>query len=385
MQGAMKCQHGHFIRPALGAKSNETSGVAIRARQNEGDTGTFVYVSNFGSAIQRTGQIIVNMIPQIYDTKRTIQIAGEDGRIDQLPINQPGFSEDGSGPGIGLNDVTVGAYQVAVEMGASYSTKREEARDGMTEMMRTLGPQGGLDLHGPVHQGAGLAIGRTRSPSAPSFCCRPRSRRRKPPNPASRRLHRRPRPRRRLSNRRAMAMELQKCRSSSSPISNLARKNELEDAKLQFEKAKSVRDPDASRDHKIAGPVRAEQVGMALLTLQLEATKVGHEMDKGTIQFENLGLKHAAIRGAEESDAALTERVQENINTAQANEIAKQNTILSSARSTLEHRKLTHGAMTDEQMAQERLAEQNKKLSSLRIRTNKPIGRPTPTRGNGAG
>jgi len=364
MQGAMNANTGIYPA-ALGAKSNETSGVAIRARQNEGDTGTFVYVSNFGSAIQRTGQIIVNMIPQIYDTKRTIQIAGEDGKIDQLPINQPGFSEDGSGPGIGLNDVTVGAYQVAVEMGASYSTKREEARDGMTEMMRTLGPQGAsifMDLFIKAQDWplADKIAERAKFLLPPAIAQKEAAESGEPPPPPP------PPPPPTPEQQKAMAMELQKMQEQQQSNIELARKNELEDAKLQFEKAKFLFETQTLPEIiKLQDQVRAEQVRNGSLTLQLEATKVGHEMDKGTIQFENLGLKHAAIRGAEESDAALTERVQENINTAQANEIAKQNHDLEQRKIDLEHRKLTHGAMTDEQMAQERLAEQKQKTIEL--------------------
>lgn len=125
---------------ALGAQSNETSGKAILARQREGDTGTFVYIDNFARAVRRVGQICINLIPHVYDTARTLRIVGEDGKIDLLEINQQQLGEDGVTP-ITLNDVTVGAYDVVIEMGASYSTKREEARDGMQALMQALGPQ----------------------------------------------------------------------------------------------------------------------------------------------------------------------------------------------------------------------------------------------------
>ncbi len=128
---------------ALGAKSNETSGRAIMARQREGDTGTYVYLDNFSRAIRRCGQICVDMIPDVYDTSRTIQITGEDGKIDKMQVNKLQLGEDGE-THVSLNDVTKGAYLVAVEMGPSYSTKREEAREGMMELIRTLGPQGAM-------------------------------------------------------------------------------------------------------------------------------------------------------------------------------------------------------------------------------------------------
>ena len=55
---------------SLGAPAQETSGKAIVARQREGDTGTFVYIESFGRSIERIGQIIVDLIPHIYDNER---------------------------------------------------------------------------------------------------------------------------------------------------------------------------------------------------------------------------------------------------------------------------------------------------------------------------
>jgi hypothetical protein len=120
---------------SLGAKSNETSGKAILARQREGDVGSFVYIDNFSHAIRRTGQIIVDLIPHIYDTERMIRVMGEDGKIDIVEINKA----QGIGPNAGLvNDVTRGSYDVVAQMGPSYSTRREEARDGMLQLLQAV-------------------------------------------------------------------------------------------------------------------------------------------------------------------------------------------------------------------------------------------------------
>lgn len=124
---------------SLGAASNETSGKAITARQREGDTGTFVYIDNWARAIRYTGKIIVDLIPHIYDTARVLRIVGEDGKIEELKINQvAGFGPDEEGilEPIISNDVTTGVYDVSISMGPSYTTKREEAKDGMTELIR---------------------------------------------------------------------------------------------------------------------------------------------------------------------------------------------------------------------------------------------------------
>lgn len=121
---------------SLGQRSNETSGRAILARQREGDTGTYVYIDNWARAIRHTGKILVDLIPKIYDTARVLRIIGEDGRTQEIRINQlGGVAADGMTPRLS-NDVTTGAYDVALQMGPSYSTKREEVRDGMTAFIQ---------------------------------------------------------------------------------------------------------------------------------------------------------------------------------------------------------------------------------------------------------
>lgn len=127
---------------SLGQSGNESSGKAIMARQREGDTGTFVYVDNFARAIRRCGQIIVDMAPHVYDTARTLRIIGEDGKIDVLKINQKIIDPNGDGIATKvLDDVTAGAYDVSVEMGPSFSTKRQEAAEGMATFMQAAGPE----------------------------------------------------------------------------------------------------------------------------------------------------------------------------------------------------------------------------------------------------
>lgn len=126
---------------SLGAASNETSGKAITARQREGDTGTYVYVERFGQALTMTGKIVVDLIPHVYDTTREMRIIGDDGAEEVVEINQPAGLTEATSPEAEAaadyaNDVTVGAYDVVVEMGPSYNTRREEARDGMIAFLQ---------------------------------------------------------------------------------------------------------------------------------------------------------------------------------------------------------------------------------------------------------
>lgn len=129
---------------SLGAKSNETSGVAIQKRDSQADTGTVLYLTNFSRGVAHVGKICIDLIPHVYDTQRTIRIMGEDGKIDLMQINQERdqagmpIVDPRTGQPVMLNDMSAGAYDVIAEAGNSYATKREEASDSMMQFMQAL-------------------------------------------------------------------------------------------------------------------------------------------------------------------------------------------------------------------------------------------------------
>jgi hypothetical protein len=131
---------------SLGKQSNETSGKAILARQHEGDVGSYLYIDNFARAVRHTGTILNDLIPKIYDTERTIRIMGEDGKIDVMEINKANGLDPETGETAYENDLTVGAYDVVAQIGPSFSTRREEARESMVEFVRSAPETGPLIL-----------------------------------------------------------------------------------------------------------------------------------------------------------------------------------------------------------------------------------------------
>lgn len=136
----IKAETGQFDA-SLGQKSNETSGKAIMARQREGDTATFHYVDNFGQSVRHLGVIILDMIPKVYDTKRVAKILGEDGDVATayLDPNQPQAlteTRDAEGAIARIFNPNVGFYDVYVTTGPSYTTRRVEAAEAMTQMVQ---------------------------------------------------------------------------------------------------------------------------------------------------------------------------------------------------------------------------------------------------------
>jgi hypothetical protein len=59
--------------PSLGNRSNETSGVAIKAREAQSDTGTVRSIKNFMLAERQIGRILLDLIQRVYDTERMVQ------------------------------------------------------------------------------------------------------------------------------------------------------------------------------------------------------------------------------------------------------------------------------------------------------------------------
>lgn len=130
---------------SLGARSNETSGVAINARKKEGDVSTFHFSDNMSRAIRHAGRILIDLIPHVYSQERVIRVMGEDGTPEAVPLGQPQpvMGPDGQPqmqpdpqtgqmvPMTRVIDLTSGKYDLTVATGPSYTTRREESAQQM--------------------------------------------------------------------------------------------------------------------------------------------------------------------------------------------------------------------------------------------------------------
>ena len=109
------------------------SGKALQGQQMQVDMTNYHYYDNLTRSIAHTGRIILDLIPKIYDKERVMRIIGDDGKPKIVTINQQG--KDESGIDKILNDVTVGEYDIVMETGPGYSTKRQEAVESMMQAL----------------------------------------------------------------------------------------------------------------------------------------------------------------------------------------------------------------------------------------------------------
>lgn len=113
---------------SLGSRGNETSGVAINARDAQSDTGTFNYIDNLALTIEAMGREMVAVIPKVYSPDRQIRILGQDDAPAILDLAAMGIRLD------------MGKYDVAVKVGPAYETQREEMRSAMVDLAKASGP-----------------------------------------------------------------------------------------------------------------------------------------------------------------------------------------------------------------------------------------------------
>lgn len=116
----------------LGAESNEKSGRAILARQRQGGLSNYHFADNFAKSLRHCGRIIIDIIPKVYDTPRIVRILGDDMTQKVVALKQQ--SQDNGGK---IYDLSVGKYDVTVEAGPSYASKRQEDANLLVNMSQS--------------------------------------------------------------------------------------------------------------------------------------------------------------------------------------------------------------------------------------------------------
>lgn len=117
--------------PALGASGQETSGTMVQQRQQQSDLSNYHFYDNLTRSIRAIGIVLLDLLKVYYSGQRAIRIIGADGNPDTVMINEKAAEET-------LNDVSVGRYDVIMETGPGYNTKRQEASAAMVQALRFM-------------------------------------------------------------------------------------------------------------------------------------------------------------------------------------------------------------------------------------------------------
>lgn len=127
----------------LGERSNVVSGIGLSEQQSQGATSTYLFRDNLSTGIEYCGRILIDAFPEVHDQEQVIRTIGMEGDVSMETINQQqpnvmmGVTEV-------LNDITVGKYDVVVETGPAFASRRREAVDGMMKFAQALPQQASL-------------------------------------------------------------------------------------------------------------------------------------------------------------------------------------------------------------------------------------------------
>lgn len=119
----------------LGAQGNESSGRAIMARQQQGSRANADFVANRNAAVRQIGVILLEIFPRIYDTERVVRIIGADSTQDMIWIKKEFIGRDGKKH---YYDLSKAKFDVTLDVGPSYSTRRQETAVAMQETLRAM-------------------------------------------------------------------------------------------------------------------------------------------------------------------------------------------------------------------------------------------------------
>jgi len=133
-QASMDLYHVTNMQPpSLGANPELKSGKAIQAQERLGDRGSFIYGDNLAKSEAYTGEILIDLIPRIYDTQRQVQIMDMEGETETITVNEE--ITDQSGEKILVNDLALGKYAVVSDAGPAFATQREESAQQIIELI----------------------------------------------------------------------------------------------------------------------------------------------------------------------------------------------------------------------------------------------------------
>lgn len=148
------------VGPDMRDIAPDASSTAIIQRTKPTELATFPFIDNLAQAQLYGGMILNEMIPEVYDTERDVPILREDESETFVPINMKASDAVkllrtnperykglnaaklrhailSHGTDARFNDIGVGLYSLAVDLGPSYATQRQESSANFVKLAQT--------------------------------------------------------------------------------------------------------------------------------------------------------------------------------------------------------------------------------------------------------
>lgn len=107
---------------------------------NRSDVASFIYLDNMAKSLKRAGEVWLSMAREVYGSDREVRVVNEDGTDDIALMNAQVFDRQ-TGNVVALNDLSTGRYDVTVDVGPSYTARRDATVAALTSVLGTMAPQ----------------------------------------------------------------------------------------------------------------------------------------------------------------------------------------------------------------------------------------------------
>ena len=106
---------------------------------NRSDMASFIYLDNMAKSLKRAGEVWLSMAREVYGSEREVRIVNEDG-TDDVVLMAEAIRDQQTGVVVALNDLTVGKYDVMVDVGPSYTARRDATVAALTKLLQNMAP-----------------------------------------------------------------------------------------------------------------------------------------------------------------------------------------------------------------------------------------------------
>lgn len=106
---------------------------------NRADMVSFIYLDNMAKSMKRAGEVWLSMAREVYGSDREVRVVNEDGS-DDVVVMSAEVKDEQTGEVIALNDLSVGRYDVIVDVGPSYTARRDATVAALSALLPGLPP-----------------------------------------------------------------------------------------------------------------------------------------------------------------------------------------------------------------------------------------------------
>lgn len=107
---------------------------------NRSDMASFIYLDNMAKSLKRAGEVWLSMAREVYGSDREVRVVNEDG-TDDIALMNAQVVDRQTGQVVALNDLSTGRYDVTVDVGPSYTARRDATVAALTNVLNTMLPQ----------------------------------------------------------------------------------------------------------------------------------------------------------------------------------------------------------------------------------------------------